>query len=190
VAKYRSPFYPSLRVALADGTSIRFRGGIADVPDESAEAFQAWLEGPYGGSTGVTTADELAAGEADPADALGPGYTPAEIEAYRRAHRSRKDAPSPPADQRTEGVKAAAAIPTLPAGVGPEAMPPAVDPAEAASRAAQELANARAEELGGGAPDDGLDELTNDQLKEQLAERGLKVSGNKDELIARLRGEE
>ncbi|MDX1744489.1 MAG: SAP domain-containing protein [Halobacteriales archaeon] len=38
--------------------------------------------------------------------------------------------------------------------------------------------------------DDGLEDLNNDDLREMLRSRDMKVSGNKDELVARLRGEE
>jgi hypothetical protein len=38
-------------------------------------------------------------------------------------------------------------------------------------------------------PGDGLDELTNEELRERLEDADLPTSGNKEELIARLRGE-
>lgn len=37
---------------------------------------------------------------------------------------------------------------------------------------------------------DGLDSLNKEQLQERLAAQDLPISGNKDDLIARLRGEE
>lgn len=62
------------------------------------------------------------------------------------------------------------------------------------SEALASLMNRPVDDLGSGAqeapapaPEDGYEDLTNEELREELESRGLTKSGNKEELIARLR---
>ena len=218
MAHYRSPFYPSLQVFF-EGGGVKFIGGTAEVADEDVEAFDEFLAGPHGREYGIVRDDGLigkAQAGRDPADEMGPGYTPAEREAYRRARA--QTAPPPPADQRTEGVQAAASIPVFPDGVDPRSAAP-VDPAQAALDSAdaahalreeQALAAEReaasdhsaGQDLGtadtAGAPDvdaqsgetvdDDLEGKTGAELKDILKGMGQPTSGTNAEKIARIRG--
>src|SRR5688500_12881284 len=143
MATYRSPFYPSLQVMLDGERAVRFVGGVAEVADADLERFEEWVNSADGQLTRVHRSDGLVnkTGDEprDPADDLGPGYTPAEREAYRM-QRS-QTAPPPPEDQRTDGAKAAASVPVFPAGFDTRAAEP-VDPIQASldsANAAQAL---------------------------------------------------
>lgn len=193
MARYHSPYYPALRVALPDGKSVKFRGAQADVPDEDMDAFEAFLATSQGRESGIVAEEDYNPVPA-PESMLGVGYTEAEKAAALAALGG---VDSDGVDDVADGVGAQA-----------DEMPPEgqhftessaealVDDAPQASQDGPSDAGDQgaAEDMPGpdadqdGPHENGLDELSKPELVAEAEAQGLPTSGTKASLIDRLRG--